>query len=219
MGPCRRAKNKGMNMKGYKTEQEKFWAGKFGKEYIHRNKDKKLLASKVAFFSKVLSKTKNIGSVIEFGASIGLNLAAIKALLPGAQLSGLEINREAARAMKKISGAKVYQKSILQFTSDYKRDLVLSMGFLIHVSPDALKKVYKLMYNTSKKYICVAEYYNPSPVQIEYRGHKNKLFKRDFAGEMLDLYKDLSLLDYGFVYRRDNLFPQDDITWFLLEKK
>jgi len=44
------------------------------------------------------------------------------------------------------------------------------------------------------------------------------LFKRDFAGEMLDRYPALKLLDYGFVYRRDPLFPQDDMTWFLLEK-
>jgi spore coat polysaccharide biosynthesis protein SpsF len=28
----------------------------------------------------------------------------------------------------------------------------------------------------------------------------------------------LKLADYGFVYRRDIRFPQDDINWFLLEK-
>jgi hypothetical protein len=44
------------------------------------------------------------------------------------------------------------------------------------------------------------------------------LFKRDFAGEMLERYPDLELIDYGFVYKRDNNFPQDDITWFLLKK-
>jgi spore coat polysaccharide biosynthesis protein SpsF len=26
------------------------------------------------------------------------------------------------------------------------------------------------------------------------------------------------LVDYGFAYHRDPAFPQDDITWFLLEK-
>ena len=26
------------------------------------------------------------------------------------------------------------------------------------------------------------------------------------------------LLDYGFVYKRDSWCPQDDVTWFLLEK-
>jgi spore coat polysaccharide biosynthesis protein SpsF len=43
------------------------------------------------------------------------------------------------------------------------------------------------------------------------------LFKRDFAGEMLDKYADLKLCDYGFVYHREK-FSQDDISWFLLEK-
>jgi hypothetical protein len=53
---------------------------------------------------------------------------------------------------------------------------------------------------------------------VNYRGYQDKLFKRDFAGEMLDAFKDLKLLDYGFTYHRDNQFPQDDMTWFLLEK-
>jgi spore coat polysaccharide biosynthesis protein SpsF len=55
-------------------------------------------------------------------------------------------------------------------------------------------------------------------VEIPYRGHSGKLFKRDFAGEILDAYSDLNLIDYGFAYHRDNYFKQDDITWFLLEK-
>jgi len=56
-------------------------------------------------------------------------------------------------------------------------------------------------------------------VSIPYRGHSDKLFKRDFAGEILDQFSDLRLVDYGFVWHRDNLFPQDDISWFLLEKQ
>ncbi|MGE5403941.1 MAG: pseudaminic acid biosynthesis-associated methylase, partial [Candidatus Saccharibacteria bacterium] len=67
--------------------------------------------------------------------------------------------------------------------------------------------------------IIVAEYYNPTPVEIQYRGHANKLFKRDFAGEMMDKYTDLKLVKYGFAYHRDPNFPQDDITWMLLEKR
>ncbi|NDB35890.1 MAG: pseudaminic acid biosynthesis-associated methylase, partial [Flavobacteriia bacterium] len=43
--------------------------------------------------------------------------------------------------------------------------------------------------------------------------------KRDFAGELLDTFPDLRLVDYGFAYKRDTSFPQDDITWFLLEKQ
>ena len=78
--------------------------------------------------------------------------------------------------------------------------------------------MYDLLYQTTRRYLCVAEYYNPKPVEVTYRGHSNKLFKRDFAGELLDKFPDLKLVDYGFAYHRDNYFPQDDITWFLLEK-
>ena len=62
------------------------------------------------------------------------------------------------------------------------------------------------------------EYYNPTPVEISYRGHSGKLFKRDFAGEMLDRFLDLQLLDYGFCYSRDYNFLYGNATWFLLEK-
>ena len=31
-------------------------------------------------------------------------------------------------------------------------------------------------------------------------GHQEKLFKRDFASEMLDRYRDLPLVDYGVVF-------------------
>ena len=77
---------------------------------------------------------------------------------------------------------------------------------LIHINPDALPEVYERLYKSSKQYICVAEYYNPTPVVVEYRGHTERLFKRDFAGELMDQFPDLKLVDYGFVYHRDNAF-------------
>jgi spore coat polysaccharide biosynthesis protein SpsF len=73
------------------------------------------------------------------------------------------------------------------------------------------------MHELSNKYILVAEYYNPTPVEVPYRGYSGKLFKRDFAGELIDRHK-MKLLDYGFVYHRDT-HPQDDVTWFLLSKE
>jgi len=81
-----------------------------------------------------------------------------------------------------------------------------------------LNDVYTRLYNFSDKYICIAEYYNPTPVKISYRGHDNRLFKRDFAGELMNKYPDLELVDYGFHYHKDPVFPQDDITWFLMKK-
>lgn len=206
-------------MKNFKTEQEKFWAGEFGNEYIKRNNSEKLISSNTALFSKILSNTTGIKSVIEFGSNIGLNLIAIRKLIPDIELSGVEVNSNAAMTLKDIDNIKVYEQSIIDYKTDYKRDLSLIKCVLIHINPDLLADVYEILYNSSNRYVCVAEYYNPKPTEIEYRGHTGKLFKRDFAGEMLDRYKDLTLVDYGFVYHRDCNFPQDDITWFLLEKQ
>jgi len=80
-----------------------------------------------------------------------------------------------------------------------------------------LDAVYEKLYQPSSRYILVCEYYNTTPVAISYRGHTERLFKRDFAGEMLGKYSDLALIDYGFAYHR--VHPTlDDITWFLMEK-
>ena len=129
-------------------------------------------------------------------------------------------NQDAVESLKKMfqDRIEVYHQSILDFYTEKKFDFVLIKGVLIHINPDFLQKVYDLLYQSSKAYICLVEYYSPTPVEVLYRGHEGKLFKRDFAGEMLDRFKDLQLLDYGFVYHRDNQFPQDDVNWFLLEK-
>lgn len=203
----------------FQTDQEDFWAGPFGDEYIGRNEDKNLIAANIKLFSRILSRTTGIQSGIEFGSNIGLNLIALKQLLPDAGLSAIEINNKAVSVLKKLGFIKVYNQSILDFQIDYQRDFVFTKGVLIHINPDWLDKTYDLIYNTSRKYICLAEYYNPIPQEITYRGHKDRLFKRDFAGELIDRHPDLQLIDYGFVYHRDSRYPLDDTTWFLMERE
>ena len=199
------------------NEQEIFWAGDFGKEYINRNNSEKYLYSKLASWVKILRAVNNLKSVAEFGCNIGLNLMALKKLKSDIKLYGYEINRSAVLEAKKNTDAEIYNQSILENINEIKVDLVFTFGVLIHISPEHLQKVYSNLFNVSNRYILVAEYYNPAPTSILYRGHKNKLFKRDFAGELIDLY-NLKLVDYGFLYKRDNFAPQDDISWFLLEK-
>ena len=87
------------------------------------------------------------------------------------------------------------------------------------MNPDTLRDVYEVVVKIAQRYICLVEYYNPTPVEVSYRGYDKRLFKRDFAGEILDTYPMVKLLDYGFVYHRDANFPQDDVNWFLLEKR
>jgi pseudaminic acid biosynthesis-associated methylase len=206
-------------MTEYQTEQEIFWAGVFGTEYVARNDSQNLLASNLSFFSRALSKVGELTSCVEFGANIGMNLRAIKLLYPNIELSAVEINKNAAAELENFIGSHaVFTGSLFDYPIEKKSDLVLVKGVLIHIHPDKLVTTYKKIYEASKSNILICEYYNPSPVEISYRGHSDRLFKRDFAGEMLDMYPDLKLVNYGFVYHRDPSFPQDDINWFLMKK-
>lgn len=204
----------------YKTEQELFWAGEFGTEYIQRNQGDWLLASNLNFFSKAMHGASGVKNCIEFGANIGMNTKALRLLYPHWEQFGIEINTNAARQLATvIPPDHVFNSSILDFNMDAQWDLVLIKGVLIHINPDMLPLVYDKLVAASGKYLLVAEYYNPEPVTINYRGHKDRLFKRDFAGEVMDRHPEMQLVDYGFAYRGDPNYPQDDITWFLMERR
>ena len=202
----------------FRTAQEAFWAGNFGDEYVDRNRGEDVLAANTALFARVLARAPGVHSVLELGANIGMNLVAIRRLLPDAQLSAVEINEKAAEPLREIQGCTVHATSLLDYEPESEADLVLAKLVLIHVNPDELCRAYRVLYQSTRRYICIAEYYNPNPAEVTYRGHSSRLFKRDFAGEMLDTYRDLRLVDYGFIYHRDMTFAQDDVTWFLLEK-
>jgi pseudaminic acid biosynthesis-associated methylase len=204
----------------FKTEQEMFWAGEFGTEYIQRNQGDALLASNLDFFAKALRATRGVKTCIEFGANIGMNLKALKLLHPTQEQFGVEINAEAAHELEQvIPPGHVHHSSILDFNPSQTWDLALIKGVLIHINPDTLPQVYDKLVAACEKYLLVAEYYNPAPVAIPYRGHTDRLFKRDFADEIMDRHPQMELVDYGFAYWRDPNFPQDDITWFLMEKR
>jgi pseudaminic acid biosynthesis-associated methylase len=203
----------------YLTEQEAFWAGEFGDEYIGRNIGEQLLAYNLQFFARALYRASGIRSVIEFGANVGMNLKAMKLLSPEQEQFGIEINLRAVEELERsLSRQHVYRQSILDFFPERTWDLALIKTVLIHINPEQLPKVYEILYRSSSRYLLIAEYYSPTPVEVNYRGHSQRLFKRDFAGELLSTYSDLRLVDYGFAYRNDPIVPQDDITWFLLEK-
>ncbi len=204
----------------FKTEQEAFWAGDFGTEYSKRNQGDVLLASNLNFFAKSLRATSSLKSCIEFGANIGMNLKALKLLYPTQVQHAIEINVDAALQLEQVIPSEhVYKCSIFDFNPQHTWDLTLIKGVLIHINPDELQKIYEKLVAATGRYLLVAEYYNTSPVAIPYRGHADRLFKRDFAGEIMANHPEMKLLDYGFVYHLDHNFPQDDITWFLMEKR
>lgn len=204
----------------YHTEQENFWAGEFGNAYVERNQGEQMLASNLALFAEALRPTQSFNSVIEFGANRGMNLQALKLLFPHSDLSAIEINEKAVSELSKvIDKSNIYHQSILDWQADKQWDLTLIKGVLIHINPDELANVYQKLVESTQKYLLVVEYYNPSPMMINYRGHSERLYKRDFAGEIMANHPQMKLVHYGFFYKGDPNFPQDDLTYFLLEKQ
>lgn len=204
------------------TDQEDFWRGEFGNEYTSRNASESLIVSNINLFANIMVKTKGIKSIFEVGCNAGLNLMAL-AYSANYKLAGIDINGSALSKLKQLFDSKdqdqpaLVHGSIAEFETGEKYDMVFTKGVLIHIAPELLPVVYDKMVAMSNRYVLVAEYYNPTPVELSYRGNEGKLFKRDFAGELMDRH-NLRLVSYGFVYHRD-LYPQDDIAWFLLEKE
>ncbi|MGH8688656.1 MAG: pseudaminic acid biosynthesis-associated methylase [Burkholderiales bacterium] len=199
------------------NDQEKFWAGEFGNDYnVRNNVSPRMQAANEALLGRATARATAVRSVLELGANVGSNMPALAKLLPDATLSAVEINAAAAGRLRAIPGLQVYEQSLLSYSGP-AADLVLIKGVLCHIHPDNLQSAYEIAFRSSKRYICIADYYNRTPIEVNYRGHSGKLFKRDFAGEMMDAHP-LQLVDYGFVYRRDPL-ALDEFNWFLLERK
>ena len=197
------------------NNQEVLWRGDFGEAYTIRQSHN-LLATRVFFRRALKEATFTSLKALEFGAGVGHNLLALKRLYEGAWVSGIEINEKAFADLQIVANEAILN-SIFDFDPRPDWDLVLTKGLLIHLAPDTLESAYKVIYGCSSRYILLCEYFNPTPVAIEYRGEKDALWKRDFAGDMLDLYPKMKVLDYGFTWSRDK-YPQDDLHWVLMEK-
>ena len=198
------------------NEQELFWKGSFGAEYVERVAGNRFLAAKIDLLSKATHCLPPFENVIEFGANRGLNANALKMLFPSIHYTGVEIGDQAFACLKNnVCVDKAVHSSIHSFDSDVKYDLVIIAGVLIHLNPDELPSVYKLVNKVADKFVIFSEYYNPTPVEIDYRGHSGKLFKRDFAGEYINNH-NAKLIDYGFVYKGDLKYKHADMNWFTM---
>lgn len=205
----------------FRTEQESFWAGQFGDDYIARNEDTPAaLAGNLFSFARMLERARpSPASMVELGANIGLNLRALKLLLPHAHQTAVEINAQAvARLRRDGVGDEVVHGSLLEFTPQRRYELALIKGVMIHLAPEMLPEVYRKLAECSSRYVLIAEYYNRRPEEVIYRGNRGKLFRRDFGGEFMDACPEFRLIDYGFSYHRDAREMQDDLTWFLFER-
>lgn len=205
------------------TAQLEFWRGEFGNTYIERNAaSAEHLRARVAMWAKIMNVTVGAPptSILEIGANIGNNLRALH-MLTGAELYALEPNRQARERLVEdgvVPAANALDGLAAKIDlGDGSVDMAFTSGVLIHIHPDDLLASCTEIHRVARRYVVCVEYFSDKPEAIPYRGHSDKLFKRDFGGYWLDNFPDLQVRDYGFSWKR--LTGLDNLTWWLFEKQ
>src|SRR5689334_5445030 len=171
------------------TAQEEFWKGSFGDAYSSRARPS--WKKRVPFFLDMLSLAKGPRSILEVGTNIGTNLKCIRAIDPSISAWGCDINQaalqEAADAGLSIADCSVFDLDKKWKTGGF--DLVFTCGMLIHVSGNDLERAMRCIIAASKKYVLAVEYADEKEVEVKYRGHSERLWRRPFGR----LYQDLGM--------------------------
>ncbi|HMK04892.1 MAG TPA: pseudaminic acid biosynthesis-associated methylase [Ferruginibacter sp.] len=202
------------------NEQQLFWKEQYAKDYISKN-DNYDLEGGLKCWATMLNSVGKINSLLECGSNVGKNIRVLNNLLPETSKSIIEISPDAYKIVTdRYSFDKTFNGSILDSAYEEKAfDLVFTMGVLIHIHPRDLLSNMKKMFQYSSRYILIGEYFNRTPVMIEYHGEKDKLFKSDFGKLFMENFP-VRLVDYGFLW--GHLYDNagfDDITYWLFEKK
>jgi spore coat polysaccharide biosynthesis protein SpsF len=204
------------------TPQARFWRGRFGDIYTARNEAMGSARARVPLWAQILDRLAGAPprSILEVGANIGNNLRALRALSE-AELYAVEPNARARRRLvadRVLPAAHVRDgvASAIDFP-DGVADLAFTSGVLIHIHPRDLLASCREIHRVARRYVACVEYYAMKPEALEYRGHAERLFKRDFGGYWLDHFRDLRLLGYGFCW--DRVTRLDNVTWWLFEKR
>jgi pseudaminic acid biosynthesis-associated methylase len=205
------------------TPQAEFWRGEFGNAYTDRNlASSDQMQARLHLWSEILSHTISAPpeSFLEVGANLGTNLRALR-LLTAARCLAVEPNDKAREILARDGVLKAEDMrggiaSQIDFP-DGAADFAFTSGVLIHIHPDHLAASLKEIHRCSRRWIGCIEYFSDKPEMIPYRGHDDRLFKRDFGGLWLDSFPDLRVVAYGFAWKR--VTGLDNLTWWLFEKR
>lgn len=205
------------------TEQLRFWRGEFGDAYTDRNASHAgHLRARVAMWAPIMACLVGAppASILEVGANVGNNLRALRQL-SGAEFFALEPN---AKARQKLVDDGVVPATNVRdgFAASIDLpagavDLAFTSGVLIHIHPDDLLASCREIHRVARRYVVCIEYFSDRAEEINYRGHAERLFKRDFGGFWLDNFADLKVVNYGFAWKR--LTGLDNLTWWVFEKR
>lgn len=202
------------------NEQQNFWSNQYSDEYRRKNANFNVEKG-IKGWATMLNKATEIQTILECGCNIGRNINFLNHLLPNAKKSIIELSSEAYQFVKEQYNIdRSFRGPIVEADFEAETfDLTFTSGVLIHIHPDDLLDNMNRLYHLSSRYILIAEYFNRTPVMIEYQGEKNKLFKSDFGKIFIHNF-EVTLVDYGFLWGEqydDAGF--DDVTWWLFEKK
>jgi pseudaminic acid biosynthesis-associated methylase len=207
------------------------WTGSFGQDYQTRNSSSwQSIKNRSRLFGDVFNVMEQANkadpqskafpeSIIEVGGGCGDNLRAIDMIYDrsraAVKLMSCDPNEEARKAMADVAIVIPGDLSALPYIDD-AADLVFTSGVLIHVPPPDLDKALSEIYRVSKRWILSIEYYNNVPEEIRYRDRDGMMWRRDWGEAWMEKYPDLTVLGYGFCWKRHT--GLDSVTWFLLEK-
>ena len=197
------------------------WSNDFGNDYIKRNPIKEdLLVSRVDMWNYLLKKMDkdNIFNFLEVGCNLGYNLRALKKI-ENFNLFAAEPNKIARD--KIISDGILMRDNIIETSaqnltfSTSSMDIALTYGVLIHIGDKNLIPSMRQIHRVSKRYIITIEYFSDKPTEIEYGDVLLK--KRDYGSIWLDNFSNISLVEYGFFWKR--ITGLDNVHWWIFEKK
>ncbi len=196
-------------------EQIEAWQGDFGTTYTDRNQVD--WTTRVAALRSMFADL-DMTSALEIGCNKGHNLVALRHILPGLSVHGVEPNPHALALARQALGADaIVAGSALDLPfADGAMDLCFTAGVLIHIPPDALERCLKEICRVSRRYVFCAEYHADEDTEIVYRGRSNLLWKRDYLGRYLAACPGLVLA------RQDFWGPEqgfDNVTCWLMEKR
>lgn len=211
---------------GMDTEQAHFWSSNFGRDYTDRNS--RTPEQWDHFYLETWGHTKSemneafLGAlprdirILEVGCNTGMQLAGLQRM-GFTHLYGVELQWYAVERAREF----VHHVNILQGSGfdlpfrDGFFDLVCTNGVLIHIAPSDLPSIMGEMLRCSRRWIWGFEYYSEDLIAIDYRGHKDRLWKGDYAGIFMEQYPSLRLC-------RKELYPyttgSDVDAMYLLER-
>ena len=137
----------------YSTEQEIFWSGKFGDDYVERNNTDAMVESNIVLFKQIMKSTNNVNSIIELGCNTGLNLRALQRIDQKLDLTGYDINEKSLNVARTSTKASIINATIIDdLPQEAQVDLTFTKTVLIHINPNFLQNVYNNLFKLSKRY-------------------------------------------------------------------